>query len=769
MIEDKELRDLFKTGSAEHFENINTALFHLEKDPANIKQLESIFREVHSFKGSARMIGEVDIELLLHNIEEIICKAKQKEIKFDLACIDHIYKGLDALRRLTNEAVTDEPAGVDISNVISEIKNFKVKPVKKESKGAKKDKKKDKKIKKVVEAVSDEIDRAIETVADNKNEHETDIAQSVAKDFHIDFVRVKTDFLDELMTQAGELAVINTHLARYLHTVDDITELWEESSIEQLSMITPPLQSEAETAPGLSRNIYDKAPYQENIEQFSKLFKKLKKGIYEYSSRLNFISGRIEENVQKIRLVPLSTIFNFFPMMVRDIAGKQSKIVDFVIEGGDTVADKRIIETINDPVMHLLRNAIDHGIELPEKRKNRKKNEAGLVRLKAYRASSKVIIEVEDDGNGLDIERIRNTAIKKKLFRKEELALMTNTQIQSLIFKAGFSTSPIVSDISGRGIGLDVMLTNVESLKGTIKIISTPKKGSLFQIILPATLATVRVFIANVRGIKYAIPVEYIETTLMMPLDEVFSIEGRSTITYEGKPVSVAGLVDILELKDSIGEKIKSTSKTGVEKVICIILSVNDERFGLFVDSLEDEQEVLLKPQGGVLKRVRNVAGTTILDTGEICMVLNPHDLLKSLRKSHDFVAPKELIVDIKRKKVILLVEDNIITRTQEKRILEGSGYEVVVAVDGVDAFNKLPTRDFDAVVTDINMPNMDGLSLTEKIRNNKKHKELPVVLVTALATEEDKRRGIDIGANAYITKPSFDHKVFLEILKRFV
>jgi two-component system chemotaxis sensor kinase CheA len=269
----------------------------------------------------------------------------------------------------------------------------------------------------------------------------------------------------------------------------------------------------------------------------------------------------------------------------------------------------------------------------------------------------------------------------------------------------------------------------------------------------------------EVDKISYAIPVESVQTTLLVQPQGIFTIEGCETIILEDQPVSVVSLTELLELPTSALQASASASKL----LPCIILKVGEERLGLLVDALLDEQDVVLKPQSKLLQRVRNVSGATILGTGEVCMVLNPQDMIKSVGKQIRSAVFKQRAEEIHKKQVILLVEDSITIRTQEKRILETAGYEVVTAVDGLDGFNKLKTRSFDAVVSDVQMPNLDGLSLASKIRQYKEYSELPIILVTSLATDEDKQRGADAGANAYIPKGTFDQKVLLDTLRRLV
>ncbi|MEB3338938.1 MAG: response regulator, partial [Leptolyngbyaceae bacterium] len=321
-----------------------------------------------------------------------------------------------------------------------------------------------------------------------------------------------------------------------------------------------------------------------------------------------------------------------------------------------------------------------------------------------------------------------------------------------------------VTEVSGRGVGLDVVRTNVERLKGIIQLESSPGMGCTFRVRVDTTLATTHVLIVEVNQIVYAIPVEFVQMTLLVAQQDLFAIEGSKTLLLNGQPISVAWLADLLELSFTPDATVSEK-----KKLPCIILQVGMERLGLIVDALLDEQNVVLKPQSRLLKRVRNVTGATILGTGEVCMILNPQDLVKSVRRRSGLAAPQRSLVEVKKKPTILLVEDSITIRTQEKRILEGAGYEVVTAVDGLDGFNKLKTRAFDAVVSDVQMPNLDGLALAAKIRQQREYNELPIILVTSLASDEDKRRGAEAGANAYITKGGFDQQVLLDTLRRLV
>jgi two-component system chemotaxis sensor kinase CheA len=595
--------------------------------------------------------------------------------------------------------------------------------------------------------------------------------------YRIDTIRVATRNLDALMTEAGELTVTKIRLAHRVTEIEEITKLWEEWSrdIFKNRFIFDDINNQngggiKNGAMAELENYHRRV--EERLEHFGSLVNGLRNSILEDTARLDLIANELEEGIRTLRLLPLSTIFNLFPRMVRDLARQEGKEIELIIEGGETKADKRILEEMKDPLMHMIRNAIDHGIETPEERKRLNKPTTATLRLRGYQAASNVVIEVIDDGRGLDVARIKETAIKRGISSPEDVASMTQNQIQSLIFAPGFSTRNFVTEVSGRGVGLDVVRNNVEALKGSIEVESNPGKGCILRVQLSTSLATARVLIVEVNRVSYALPLESIQTTLLVSSREIFTIEGRETIVFGDRPLSVVKLADLLEVAAALNE----ANNDEDTQDSCVVLKVGEERLGLFVDRLVDEQDVVLKPQSSLLKRVRNIAGATILGTGEVCMVLNPHDLVKSVRKlssgSQILSTPEKPVsrdAETSRKQVILLAEDSIATRTQEKRILENAGYEVVTAVDGLDAFNKLKTRSFDGVISDVQMPNLDGLGLTAKIRENKQYSELPIILVTSLASDEDKKRGADAGANAYITKGNFNQDVLLETLRRLV
>ncbi|MDM8553807.1 hybrid sensor histidine kinase/response regulator [Desulfococcaceae bacterium HSG7] len=803
-IEDNELRDIFKTESEERLQNLEDGLLLLEKNPQDPSVLAEVFREAHSLKGAGRMVGLKNLELAAHRFEDVLGKAKRGELILESAIIDRLYKGLDAIRNLANQAVTGELSDVDIASVLTSLDLMSPNPelvvatppesCEPSASDSKIETPPPDNLKTPVPEQSVPEDSVPEQPASEQpgpeqlvpeqpepvqqpvpHEADTPAGTLMVADektpppkerYRIETVRVKPEKLDALMTQAGELTVTKIRIAQRTSQVDTIIESWDELSHD--------LTMNFIRSPSFAKNADFKkiaSAMRSDMDGLGDLLNKLKNESSEDLARLDLIAANLEEGIRTVRLLPLATVFNLFPRMVRDLARTQEKEIDLQIEGGETTADKRILEEMKDPLMHLIRNAVDHGIEPLAERRKIGKSTPAAIHLRAFQTSSDVVIEIEDDGRGLDIEAIRNKARQRKLRHEDDLTAMTPEQIQVLIFSSGFSTSTYVTDVSGRGIGLDVVRNNIANLKGSIHVESVLGRGCLFRMKFPITLATTRVLIVAVDGCKYALPVEFVETTLQLAHDEIFSIEGRQTVIFENNPISVARLSDLLEIRPNSSEIENSPNELQNDiskRPLCIIIGFGEEKLGMLVDELTDEQEIVLKPSGGLLKRVRNVSGATILGTGEVCMVLNPADLIQSVQK-HSRIGVFEESAEEAAQQTILLVEDSITTRTQEKRILEGAGYEVVTAVDGLDALDCLNSHHFDAVVSDIEMPNMDGWMLTEKIREDKKYSEMPIILVTSLASEEDKKKGAEAGADAYITKGGFEQEVLLDTLDRLV
>jgi len=425
--------------------------------------------------------------------------------------------------------------------------------------------------------------------------------------------------------------------------------------------------------------------------------------------------------------------------------------------------DKGIIDDMKEPIMHLLRNAVDHGIEKPAERESKNKPPIGKIFLNAYQKGSQVIIEVTDDGRGININMIKEQALSKGLVAKEKIDKLVDEQILQLLFTPGFSTKEHVTDISGRGVGLDVVHEKIGKLKGIIDIVSKVDEGVSFIMKLPLTLAITESLLVAAGNEIFAIPIDTIVETIKINPDEINSIETKEAITVRGQIIPLVRLNEIFRLpQKGIFEK-RFYSVVVVQSV--------EKKIGLLVDQLCGRQEVVSKPLGEPLEKVKNIAGGTILGDGRVILILDIPSIIESAEKVEHRQAPEPIIQPAikKKRKTVLLAEDTLSTAMFEKNILTTAGFSVVIARDGEEALNTAGREKFDLVITDILMPKMDGIELTRKLKKDKFYKDIPVIMVTTRESDVDKRRGLEAGAEAYILKSDFTSEGLLDTIDRLI
>ncbi|MBU3538685.1 response regulator [Polynucleobacter sp. UK-Gri1-W3] len=712
-IEDLELRNLFRTESAEHLQKLDMGLLQLEKTPQDQSLVQEVFREAHSLKGSARMLGLIEIQTLANTVEDMLGEVRGGKLLVTPAIIGPQLATLDQIRKLVAEAVGDITQAGGNQQHESNISQQNSAPL-------------------VVTPIN------TETPLESAHTNELPKGDSIIKgrpippEFHIETLRVDAKKLDFLLSQAGELVVSRSRILR-----------WEDEFSKLIKRIDG-----GEVTP----------------DEWVAEAQFMRSRLVEDTGRLSVITDEMEFGIRSLRLLPISTLLEQFPRMVHDLAAEEKKQVDLVFEGENTVVDKRIIEEMKSPLMHMFRNAIDHGIELPDERIQAGKSPIGRILVKISQEADHIRVDVSDDGRGLDLEAIREQTIKRHIYTESQAQELNEYQLKSVLMTPGFSTNKMITDISGRGVGLDVVRSTVERMHGSLQIESQSGKGMLFILNLPVSLTSTRVMILREWGELYALPCDAIYFSKILKPGELLVREDRQCFYHDDEVITVTRLGTLLERSHQYADP--------DQVLICMVIKVGEFTFGLIVDELRNEEEIVLKPPPPPIKRLRNVSGVTILDSGLVCAVLNANDLAKSVRQTHRKAAVTGELkpaVDAVSKKSILLVEDSIVTRIQEKRILEAAGYEVISAVDGVNAWNILASRAFDAIVSDIMMPNMDGLELTAKIRANKKFSDTPIILVTSLASENDRRKGLEAGADAYISKSDFDQAVLLHSIKRLI
>ncbi|OSM05140.1 hybrid sensor histidine kinase/response regulator [Magnetofaba australis] len=760
-IDDLELRELFSAECDEHLRKLDDGLLTLEKTPNDQELLKELFREAHSLKGSARMLGVVSVERVAHRFEDWLGEASRSQTAIDSERIDRMVAVLDDIRRMARAAITGEPAGVTVALALSRLEGQSAPAAPAQSPLAA--------TTPSPTAATDDAPTAppiaATAPADSPSSTEPAVAPEKASapqvevmlgdGKQIDTLRVEARKLDHLLNQASELTVVKTRLKRRLSQIEDALALWD-----AVARHGGPSQGVAAWDSG------------DPFMQLGAQLQSLRHDGYEDETNLDMVSRDLEEGIRNLRMLPLNALLSLFPRMVRNLSRQLGKRAELTIIGGETSADKRVIEEMKAPLTHIIRNAIHHGLEKPDQRVANGKPDAGRIVIRAQRTATHVVIEVEDDGRGLDLDAIRRSAVKRGAVSEQDIENLPDEQVRNLIFLSGFSTTNMVTDVSGRGVGLDAVRSHVDRLKGSVQV-QAPDSGvgTIFTIKLPITLAATPVFIVREFTQRFAIPVDFIRLLKRVNMRDAFPLEGRDAIEIHGSPIPVVRLGALLNL---VKPTAAYSDESGASRPTCLVLKSPDGgQLGILVDEVEDQLEVVMKPHSPVFQRIPNVSGATILGSGEVCSVLNPADLMLQFwqggyRATERSDASATVIArDVAQTKMVLLVEDSITTRTQEKRILESAGYQVTTAVDGMDALVKLATQTVDAVISDVQMPNLDGLGLTEKIRQNEGWKSLPVILVTALASPEDMQRGMEVGADAYLTKPTFDQKSFLDTLRR--
>ncbi len=613
----------------------------------------------------------------------------------------------------------------------------------------------------------------------NDEQQEPDEKKSFTKSSQgntIKTLRVDTKKLDQLVNQVGELIITKIKAKEHLSEIEKIMigaedcyrELTKAKQIVKFLDKRPVRPQDLPSGTSIySQNksistIFDDSSLQ--LVEFMDKMSSLYKTIQEDDARLSLIVNELEEKIKSIRVLPLATIFHIFPRMIRDISREHDKEIDFEIVGSQTSVDKKIIEDIKSPLMHIIRNSIDHGIETPQERINKGKLPAGKIILAAYHLENSVLIEVTDDGKGINLDSIKHKAVEKGFITSNELKTMSNEQIMNIIFWPGFSTGEVITDLSGRGVGLDVVYSKIMQLDGKVNIKSEYGKGCKVSIQLPVTMATINSFLVSINNQTFAIPTGSIKTALLINRTDIFHKEGKETILVDNKPVPVFYLSEILEM---------SNSQVDSEKIVVIVIESDARPVGFIINKLLGDQEILHKNLTAPLIRVRNVGGVTTLGSGELCLILNVNDLIKSAYSSIGVNTGKQPIIKekstaVKRKK-ILVVDDSVTTRILERNILRAAGYDVTVAINGLDALTKVASDKFDLIVSDVEMPEINGYELTERLRKDDNFKSVPIILVTSLASEIDRTKGLKLGANAYITKGNFDQEELLSSIRTLI
>jgi two-component system chemotaxis sensor kinase CheA len=752
----KRLLATFRVEADEHLRAMSSGLLALKKAPPGVEAaslVETVFREAHSLKGAARAVNLVPVESLCQSLESIFAALKNGRLPVSAPLLDLLLQAVDGLGNLL---ASDADASPMVPPAIAAL----IRQLDQAASGS-------------PPAPGAATVPAMDTSAAGAVPHPPSAA-SVAG---FGTVRISTGKLDAVMRQVEELLsprLAARQRAMELRDATATVSAWKKARTHIQPALRQIERSAARVNPANGSSSKNKEllkvlEYLDGerliIATIEERLAKLNKSAARDQRMLTSMTDSLLHDVKEMQLLPFASLLDILPRLARELAREQGKVAELVIQGSEIEVDRRMLEELKDPLIHLLRNAIDHGIETPAVRSAAGKLAQGTVTLAvSQRDSGKVELLIADDGAGIDGERVKAAARKLGLLSGAEDDDLSEREALALAFQSGVSTSPIITDVSGRGLGLAIVREKVERLGGSISIESRRGYGTVFHIVLPVSMATFRGVLVRVGERLCVIPSAHVERVARVALKGIRTVENRETIVLDEAVVSLAGLGDMLEIPCP-------AAGNAVAHAPVIVLDQNESRVAFRVDEILGEQEILVKALGPQLARVRNVAGASMLGTGQVVPVLNVTDLLKS---AVNHVAPPLALATAEQtgpgtRQSILVAEDSITSRSLLKNILESAGYAVTTAVDGMDAFTTLRTAAFDLVVSDVDMPRMDGFDLTARVRADKRLAELPVVLVTALESREHRERGIDVGANAYMVKSSFDQSNLLEIIRRLI
>lgn len=748
----------FKAEAQEHIEAIDGGLLELERTAdaqARVAVLDTTFRAAHSLKGAARTVNVRDIEAVCQSLESVFATLRRKELTPSPDLFDLLHRVVDTLGALLHHigAEPNGPQPPPIADLIRALHAAAAENIRPGPPSAAP----------LPQVTLEPAPMAV---------HGPQLT-APAKRVATDTVRVAIDKLDAVLLQAEEL------LAAKLAATQQVARLrrcrtqpaeWKKRWMQlrpDMRSIRHALEGKKSGGDGRHwRRVVDFLEWSEGcIDTLDGGLMEVAKAADRDQRAVGTMVDTLLDDMKKVVMQPFAMLLDVLPRLVRELSRDQGKTVELTVRGEDIEIDRRILEEMKDPLIHLVRNCIDHGIEKPEIRAKAGKPRHGTLTISiATRDGSNVELLLADDGGGIDAAAVKASAVKQEAISPEQAAMLSDREVLSLVFQSGVSTSPIITDISGRGLGLAIVKEKVEKLHGSLTLESELGRGAQFRIVLPLTLARFRGVLVEADERVFVMPTSNVERVLRVRKSDIKSVENRATVVLNEQVLPLVRLRDILQLPRAPG------ADHAVENQPVVVLACGNQRTAFAVDAVLNEQEVLVKTLGKQLVRVRHVAGASVLGTGQVVPILNVADLMESALRNDasGFRSTSRAAADVV-KKAVLVAEDSITSRILLKNILETAGYRVETAVDGMEGLNKLRAGKFDLVVSDVEMPRLDGFGLATKVRADKKLAALPVVLVTALDSREDRERGVDVGANAYIVKGSFDQSNLLEAIRRLI
>ncbi len=793
------LLETFLEEIEDHVTTINLHLIALEKLPPEMpeypERLRALFRSFHSLKGAARSVGVAPVEKACHALEEILAAVRNGSRSLDRQLFALLFEAADALAD-TGRSLSDSESMENglIGRLLRRLAAESTQPLPAVPETVK--------LPEPPVTASDNLPSLEAPTNGNLSEpQDMPSKESGSSNQPVSFdppvaqatptertsLRVSADKLDRLLAHSSELLTLYRRTESWrenLESLQDFLSAWQsqwriaDKPLKAFLSELDPWASQPQTSPSsnlqargsasksFSPDLLALLPQQTqkvlsestvNIQHLSRHLDRVVTSVKADARALSEAADQIDDEIRNLRMRPFSEVGLGLSRAVRDLALASGKEIDFVIEGGDVELDRAILEHLRDPLLHLLRNAVRHGIEEPGEREKHGKAWPARITIAAALKGAHVEILVSDDGAGID----RDSVLKKA--RECGFPEPQNDQeLADLIFLPGFSTSNVVSEIAGRGVGLDVVASELAQLQGSATVSSNALSGSCFALTVPLTLTKLKALFVSAADQVFAFASTSVEKLLRVAPEEILSVEGQDVLSLDRR------LIPIVPLSETLG--LPCCPRAAQAKLSIVVVAQGACRLALVVDELLREQEVVVTTLGERLKRVKNISGATILPDGNIALILNTGEILGNRadgRQTRKSLRPVESSITKKRR--LIVADDSLTTRILESSILEAAGYEVATALDGADAWELLKNQGADLLVSDVEMPRMDGFTLTETVRGSKDWKELPVILVTGLGKDHERARGLKVGASAYLVKSDFDQTELLDTIAQLL
>jgi len=752
-MRDTSLLELFSLEAEAQTQVLNAGLLALERNPTQADQLESCMRAAHSLKGAARIVGVDAGVSVAHVMEDCLVSAQEGRLLLRPEHIDALLQGTDLLMRIATP--NNAPAPEDIEAYVALMGGLldpaaaAAVPVSAPAAPLMAELQLEPPL-----AWLEEPAPVVEPLpeAPKKTRRTTENGERV--------LRVTAERLNSLLDLSSKSLVETLRLKPHLATMQRLKRM-QNNGLRALENLNVHLKEHA-----LSLEA------QEALEDARRLLAESQQLLVEKNAELDEFVWQASQRAQVLydtalacRMRPFADVLNGQVRMVRDLGRSLGKQVRLEIEGEKTQVDRDVLEKLEAPLTHLLRNAVDHGIETPEQRLLAGKPAEGLIRLRASHQAGLLVLELSDDGNGVDLEKVRSSIIERQLSTAQTAAQLSEEELLTFLFLPGFSLRDTVTEVSGRGVGLDAVQHMVRQLRGAVVLEQTAGEGSRFHLEVPLTLSVVRSLVVEVGGEAYAFPLAHIERMCDLEAADIVQVEGRQHFWYEGRHVGLVAASQLLQRPVNQGHQ--PTLKV-------VVIRERDTIYGVAVERFIGERTLVVLPLDERLGKVQDISAGALLDDGSVVLIVDVEDMLRSVDKLLNtgrlerIARQGDQAVEVARKR-ILVVDDSLTVRELQRKLLLNRGYDVAVAVDGMDGWNALRSEDFDLLITDIDMPRMDGIELVTLLRRDNRLQSLPVMVVSYKDREEDRRRGLDAGADYYLAKASFHDDALLDAVVELI